>query len=74
MLNNLNPYLVAGFGRNLVYVNALRFIPIHQVDMRLSFLKVNGGKPLYVGRVHIHVLCDNAYLFSCKALPIGQGV
>ena len=53
--DNIYPYLVANRRIDPVYKDFLRFVPPHDMNVRLSCFKVNSRKIFYVFQFHIHV-------------------
>ena len=70
--DNIYPYLVANRRIDPVYKDFLRFVPPHDMNVRLSCFKVNSRKIFYVFQFHIHVTGDIADVEFHPFLPVAK--
>ena len=70
--DNIYPYLVANRRIDPVYKDFLRFVPPHDMNVRLSCFKVNSRKIFYVFQFHIHVTGDIADVKFHPFLPVNK--
>ena len=56
--DNINADIIADFRVNFISPDFLLLVPVHDMNVRLSFLEMYGCVPLDIFDFHFHILCD----------------